>query len=75
MNITLTKAEALAIQQRHIAHYLHLNPRLPEQVAERTTAHLLEDDVPYPVHIINQHIPRGGAIEALCGLDPNRFKD
>lgn len=75
MNITLTKAEALAIQQRHIAHYLHLNHQLPELVAERTTAHLLEDGVPYPVHIINQHIPRGGDIEALCGLDPNRFKD
>lgn len=58
MNITLTKAEALAIQQRHIAHYLHLNHQLPELVAERTTAHLLEDGVPYPVHIINQHIPR-----------------
>ena len=75
MNITLTREKALEIQQRHIAHYLHLNPDLPRLVAERTTADQLDSGVEYPVTTINRHIPRGGAIEALCGLDVNRFKD
>ena len=67
--ITLTKAEALAIQSRHVAHYAHLRSGLKELVASKTTADALEDGVQYPVQVINQHIPRGGDIEAMCGVD------
>lgn len=75
LKFTLTKERALQIQQQQVAHYLPLNPNLPEQVAAITTAHLLEPGVEYPVDITHQHIPCGAAIEALCGLDINRFKD
>ncbi len=67
--ILLTKAEALKIQSDQVAHYLHLRADLAEAVAAKTTADQLQDGVKYPVQIINKHIPRGGCIEALCGVD------
>jgi hypothetical protein len=70
--ITMTKAEALKIQAEHVAWYSRLCPNLAEKVAAMTTADALEDDKQYPVTIINEHIPRGGDIEYLCGLQqPN----
>lgn len=68
-NIKLTKARALEIQRQHIAHYLHLRADLAEVVAAMTTADQLEDGIEYPILTINQHIPRGGDIEALCGVN------
>lgn len=68
MNITLTKAQALEIQRTQVAHYTPLCANLAAIVAEKTTADKLMDCVEYPVLIINQHIPRGGAIESLLGL-------
>lgn len=67
--IMMTKAEALEIQQRQIAHYLHLRADLAEAVAAITTADQLDEGVKYPVRVINRNIPRGGRIEALCGVD------
>lgn len=65
---TMTKGEALEIQQRQIAHYKPLCANIAELVAAQTTADQLQDGVMYPVNVINRHIPRGGAIEALIGL-------
>ena len=68
-NIKMTKAEALEIQARHVEWYASKYPgNLAEAVAKMTTADQLEDGVEYPIIIINQHIPRGGVIEHLCGI-------
>lgn len=69
MSITLTKAQALEIQRTQVAHYTPLCENLAASVAAKTTAEKLEDGIEYPIHVINKHIPRGGAIEALIGLD------
>jgi len=70
MPFTMTKAEALKIQAEQIAWYNRdgSRPWLAAKVAGMTTAEALEDDKPYPVHVINEHIPRGGDIEYLCGI-------
>ena len=65
---TMTKEEALAIQAKQIAHYSHYRPDLAQAVAALTTADNLESRKPYPVSVINEHIPRGGDIEHLCGI-------
>lgn len=77
MNIKLTKAEALRIQAEQIAWYNRDNrfPWLAEKVASMTTADSLEDGVEYPVRVINEHIPRGGDIERLCGMSAGRNYD
>ncbi len=67
--ITMTKARALEIQRQQVAHYVHFRADLAQVVAAATTADQLLDGVEYPVQIINKHIPRGGAIEAMCGVD------
>jgi len=69
VNITMTKAEALKIQAEHVAWYAKYRTGLAELVASMTTADALEDGKQYPVRVINQHIPRGGDIEHLCGID------
>lgn len=67
---TMTKAEALKIQAEHVAWYANKYAgNLAEVVASMTTADQLEDNVQYPVTIINEHIPRGGSIEYLCGIE------
>lgn len=38
LKFTLTKERALQIQQQQVAHYLPLNPNLPEQVAANSGA-------------------------------------
>jgi hypothetical protein len=69
MNITMTKAEALKIQAEHVAWYAsRYAGNLAEVVAKMTTADKLEEGVAYPIITINEHIPRGGAIEHLCGI-------
>lgn len=70
MPFTMTKAEALKIQANHVAWYNRngSRPSLAAQVAAMTTADALEDGVEYPVHVVNKHVPRGGDIEALCGI-------
>lgn len=67
-NITMTKAQALEIQARQVEHYSFVCPDIAAKVAAITTADELEDGVAYPVAVINKHIPRGGAIEGLCGI-------
>jgi hypothetical protein len=71
MPFTITKAEALKIQAEQIAWYNRSGDRpwLAAKVAEMTTAEALEDGKEYPVHIVNEHIPRGADIEHLCGLN------
>lgn len=66
---TYTKAEMLAVQAKQVAHYAPCCPDLAAKVAAITTADQLEDGVGYDIFTINKHIPRGSAIEHLCGLD------
>lgn len=68
-NLSMTVEEALAIQARQIAHYSHLRSDLAEVMAKMTTAHLLTPGVRYDIQTINQHIPRGGDIENVLGID------
>lgn len=70
MKITMTKAEALKIQADQIAWYNRSGkfPWLAATLAEKTTADALEDGKEYPVHIINEHVPRGADIEYLIGM-------
>lgn len=67
--LTLTKQAALAMQKLHVAHYAPLCAGLKEKVAALTTADQLQDDVEYDIVTINKHIPRGAAIEHICGVD------
>ena len=60
----MTKAQALAIQAEHVAHYSKSYPNVGALVAAATTADALPDGE-HDVVVINRHIPRGGAIEAL----------
>lgn len=69
VQITMTKAKALEIQAEQVKHYGQLRPGLAEAVAAITTADRLQDGIEYPTQVINFHIPRGGRIEALCGVD------
>jgi hypothetical protein len=78
MRITMTKELALKIQAEQVAWYSRPGAPgegigLAEQVAAKTTADALQDGVEYPVHIINEHIPRGGDIEHLCGLGFQKY--
>jgi hypothetical protein len=70
----MTKAEALRIQAEQVAWYSRNGGRewLAAKVAAMTTADALEDDKEYPVHVINDHIPRGADIEYVLGIEqPN----
>jgi hypothetical protein len=74
MKITMTKEQALKIQAEQVEWYGRIAGRewLAAKVAAMTTADALEDGKEYPVHVINDHIPRGADIEYLCGLEqPN----
>lgn len=63
--IKLTKAEALRIQAEQVAYYSAIyGPQVADLVAAATTADALPDGE-HDVVVINRHIPRGGAIEAL----------
>lgn len=70
---TMTVEDALARQAAQVEHY---GPRYPggtealrEKVRSMTTAHVLQWGKQYPTTTINKHVPRGGAIEALLGID------
>ena len=64
--ITITKQEALRKQAEQVARYACIyGIEVAVAVAAGTSAAALQDDVEYPVHVINRHIPRGAAIEAL----------
>jgi hypothetical protein len=58
--LTMTKAEALAIQERQIKHYGQWlgEDRVRERVAAATRADELPDGE-HPVSVINRFIPRG----------------
>jgi hypothetical protein len=63
--ITLTREEALRIQSEQVERYVGLYGEwVRDVVAEATTADALADG-PHEVFIVNRHIPRGGALEAL----------
>lgn len=70
MPFTMTKAEALRIQAEQIEWYNRNGDRpwLAEKIASMTNADALQDDVEYPVYVINRCIPRGGDIEHVCGI-------
>jgi hypothetical protein len=63
--ITMTVAEALAIQAKQIDHYAANYPGVAAVVAAHTDTSKLDPETSYDVTVINRHIPRGGAIEAL----------
>ena len=67
----MTKEQALKIQAEQVAWYNRNGDRpwLAEKIASMTTADQLEDGKEYPVHVINEHIPRGATIEYLCGIE------
>ena len=67
--ITMTKSEALDIQARLVALYAPLCANLADKVAAITTSDALKDGVAYDTSTINKHIPRGSAIEHICGGD------
>jgi hypothetical protein len=63
--MTMTKADALRRQAEQVEHYARTHgPRLVELVAAATTADQIPDGE-HPITLINRHIPRGGAIEAI----------
>lgn len=64
----MTPREALKIQADQVAHYARLCDNLEAKVAEKTDIEWLDLDVEIDVSIINKRIPRGGAIEYLCGI-------
>ena len=63
----MTKAEAMAIQAKQVAHYQSWCPAvdLAALVAAATKSEELEEGVAYPMSKINQCVPRGAAIEWL----------
>jgi hypothetical protein len=63
--MTLTVAEALAIQDQQIAFYEERYPGLGVHVKAATTAAALDPTVAHDVVAINRHIPRGGKIEKI----------
>ena len=64
--MTMTKAQAIAIQERDILHYgqTYGVERVRALVKAACTAHLLPEGE-HDIITINQHIPRGGALEWL----------
>ncbi len=72
MGFTMTPREALKIQAKQISHYARFKDNLKEIMAEKTDITGLELDEKYPVFEINKHIPRGGSIESICGLNWNQ---
>jgi len=62
----MTKADAQARQERDILHYgaRYGVRRVRALVMNADTSHLLADGE-HDIEVINQHIPRGGALEGL----------
>jgi hypothetical protein len=71
--IMMTPRKALEIQASHVAHYAARCPDLAAKVAAMTKLDGVDLDVEMTVIQINKIIPRGGDIEIMCGLDPNRY--
>lgn len=61
-NIKLSARRALAIQASQLEHH---SEAIRANIAEQTNVEGLDLDEELPVHIINRHVPRGGAIEVL----------
>jgi len=67
-NITLTLRKALEIQAKQLDSYCTDKPygeAIRAKIAERTNVEGLDLDEELPAHIVNRHVPRGGAIEVL----------
>ena len=64
----ITKEQALEKQAEQLAYYEPNFPGITAKIKAMTTADQLEPDTLYDIVVINRHIPRGGAIEALLGL-------
>jgi hypothetical protein len=67
--IMMTPAKALEVQARQVAHYSARYPQVAALVAAATNVSGLEMDKEYDVATLNRHIPRGGKIEDLLGVD------
>lgn len=69
----MTVEDAMQCQARDIKHYARYylggEPALRAVVNGMTTADQLTPGVMYPTTEINKHVPRGGSIEFLCGVD------
>ena len=62
-NIKLTARRVLAIQASQLKHH---SEAIRAKIAEQTNVKGLDLDEELPAHIINRHVPRGGAIEVLA---------
>ena len=69
MKLEMTLREALEIQTRQVAHYLHHNPRLPEIVASKTDVSGVDLDIKLDIFEINRRVPRGASIEYMLGIN------
>jgi hypothetical protein len=67
--IKITPRDALTRQARDIAHYAKYRPNLAAEVAAKTNIAGIDLDAELSIIEINERIPRGGSIEAMCGLD------
>jgi hypothetical protein len=67
-NIKLTARKALEVQATQLDYYCVDKPygeRVRAKIVEQTNIEGLDLDEELPAHIINLHVPRGGAIETL----------
>jgi hypothetical protein len=68
MNFTMTLREALKIQADQIGWYGKYRSDLAAVVASMTDVSGCDLDTPMDVIEVNKRVPRGGAIEHICGL-------
>lgn len=68
MNFQMTLRQALDIQAKQIRHYSRFRSDLSEVMAGMTDVEGYDLDKPMSIIDVNELVPRGGAIEDLCGL-------
>lgn len=69
MRFQITLRQALKIQADQIKHYSKFRSDLPEVMASKTNVEGYDLDTPMDVADVNRLVPRGGAIEYVCGLN------
>ena len=69
MEVTMTLREALKIQAEHIVWYQKYRADLADVVARQTDVRGCDLDAKRSILEINERVPRGSAIEFICGLD------
>jgi hypothetical protein len=75
MDIKLTLRKALEIQAKQLDHYCTDKPysdTIRAEIASKTNVENLDLDEELPAHIVNRHVPRGGAIESAVYREKER---